>query len=544
MTDMIYGIDLGTTNSAIAYTYLGRHGAEVSLISNLDESDLTPSVVYFCQNGNHIVGQNALERYVSEPDRTCMRVKREMGRNVTWTISAIPKDVQVTPPMVSACILSYLTESAARKLELDLPPSRAVITVPAYFGDSQRQDTLDAARIAGIQATLLEEPTAALLDYVYQFSRIDRLGAVLPTGAAHVVVFDLGGGTLDISVCEVELLSSAMPSIKVIATDGDPKLGGTDFDIAMARLAIRKAMSGGPRGSHLGPLLDAMDEFESEGVVKDPQMAEVLAQHLTKAEIAKKRLSVDDHRTFPIPRVTGRVVDVEITREEFERELEPLLEKMGQAMDRALVRASEASGGRIASWGSVARCVLVGGATQTPAVRRLVDRLFGDAVTCAADRDRAVARGAAIKSALDSGVLMLGDLGFATTHDYGILNGAGDMESVIIPKGSEYPAEYSQSFHLPFSLDAGFPFNIGQRYMNGCASIGVKSFHHPFMYTGDELTVSLSIDADGLLHFRASDPQTGESLDEVISSQTGMTDQQIVDARASLRQMQGREGSV
>lgn len=534
MTDLIYGIDLGTTNSAIAYAFQGRHGAEVSLVRNLDESDLTPSVVYFRQDGSPIVGQNALERYVSEPDRTCIWVKREMGTEAPWRIEATPEDFYITPTQVSAHILRYMTESAARKLELEAPPSKAVITVPAYFGDAQRQATLDAASIAGIEATLIEEPTAALLDYVQYFSHENRLGELLTEGKADCVVFDFGGGTFDVSVCSVELRDSDIPSIRVIATDGDSRLGGTDIDVALARLAIDKAMRERPGSGHLDKLAEALEEFDKEGYVKDPEISHILAQHLMKAESIKKQLSTDQSRVFQIPRVGGRVVDVTIYREEFERQIESIINRIEEIMDRVLQRARESSGGRIASWDDIDRCVLIGGSTKIPIVRELVETACEGRVSERADADRSVARGAAIKSAFDSGVLMISDLGFSTAHDYGILDSAGKMELVIIPSGSKYPAEYSQTFPVPFSLDTGFHFNIGQRFGEGCKSIGVKSFYHPFMYTGDKLEVSLSIDGNGLINFKALDPKTNERLDEVITSQSGMTDQEIRDARESL----------
>jgi molecular chaperone DnaK len=526
MSDQIFGIDLGTTNTALSYLYMIDKRASVRLLKNRDGKELTPSVVYFQPNSDDsIVGTTALDKYIEDPDRTFRWVKREMGNSPDWTISAGTEPLKINPETISARILKFVCEDAEKNLELEAPISNVVITVPAYFGDAQKRATLDAAEIAGLKASLIEEPTAAILDYILNLRQEGRLRNVFNEDRSTVAVFDLGGGTFDLSVCEVifNKRSNGLPEILVIAKDGDPRLGGFDFDLALAKVALKKAIRQSPTNENLKVLDDSFEELRNESRITDRGLRDVVAELVHTAEQCKELLSHHESIDFRIPRFRNVVASVQISRKEFEDSIDEYIERIKEVISRTITQARSTTGGELDSWSKVDKVILIGGSTRIPAIARLVKSTFQVTPSRGADVDAAVAKGAAIKGALDSGHLVLGGLQMTTSHAYGVLNESGHMTTIIVPEGSKYPHEYRHKYEVPFSLDVNLPLRIGQRYLGSTKQIALKEFHHPFLYTGDQLDISITVDANGMLHFKTVEPNSGECLEESILEGIGMS---------------------
>jgi molecular chaperone DnaK len=379
--EKIIGIDLGTTNSVVAV----MEGSEVKVIPNAEGNRLTPSVVAFTDKSETIVGEPARRQAVTNPRRTVYSVKRFMGRRhseveseekivpyqVVGGASEYVKvqigDQQFTPQEISAKVLRKLKEAAESYLGHRV--SKAVITVPAYFNDAQRQATKDAGQIAGLEvARIINEPTAAALAYGLDKSKDQK-----------IVVFDLGGGTFDVSVLEVALSgdgdSSSSKIFEVISTNGDTHLGGDDFDQSLV--------------NHVA------NQFQKENGIdlrKDPMSLQRLQEACEKA---KKELSSLPQTDINLPFITADATGpkhllVTITRSTFEGLIDPLIERCKQpvlqALQDAKLRPSE-----------IDEVVLVGGSTRVPKVRELVKGIFGKDPHQGVNPDEVVAVGAAIQ---------------------------------------------------------------------------------------------------------------------------------------------------
>ena len=526
MRNQIFGIDLGTTNTALSYLYVMDGRSSVNLIKNRDGGKLTPSVVYFQPNSDKsIVGKAALSMYTKDPDRTFRWVKREMGKPIKWSVSTGAKPVEVNPETISARILKSVCEDAKRNLELEDPITNVVITVPAYFGDVQKRATLDAAEVAGLKASLIEEPTAAILDYILNLRQEGRLRRVLKKDRSTIAVFDLGGGTFDVSICEVIFggQSNGLPEILVMAKDGDPRLGGFDFDLSLAKAALEKAIRHSPTNENLKVLDESFQELRYESRITDRGLRDVVADLVKTAEECKKDLTHLESVDFHIPVFRNVATSVQISRKEFEDSIDAYIRRIKEVISRTIMQAKNITGRELDSGNKIDKVILIGGSTRIPVIDRLVENTFKIPASGGADRDEAVARGAAIKGALDSGLLVLGGVQMPTSHAYGVLDESGHMTTVIVPEGSKYPHEYHHKYEVPFSLDVNLPLRIGQRYLGRTKQIALKEFHHPFLYTGDQLDIGITVDTNGMLHFKAVEPNSREYLEESILQGIGMS---------------------
>jgi len=376
--EKIIGIDLGTTNSVVAV----MEGKDVKVIHNSEGNRLTPSVVAFTDKGDILVGEPAKRQAVINPRRTVYSIKRFMGRRhkevaveekmVPYEVVGGPEDYvkvrignkEYTPPEISAYILRKLKEAAEAYLGHKV--HKAVITVPAYFNDAQRQATKDAGEIAGLEVVrIINEPTAASLAYGLDKKENQK-----------IAVFDLGGGTFDISILEV-----AEGVFRVISTNGDTHLGGDDFDEALVNYVA--------------------EEFKKqEGIDlrKDPMALQRLVEACEKA---KKELSVAHSTDINLPFITAdasgpKHLQMTITRAKFEELIDPLVERCRgpvlQALKDAKLRPSD-----------IDEVVLVGGSTRVPKVQALVRELFGKEPNKEVNPDEVVAVGAAIQGAVLAG---------------------------------------------------------------------------------------------------------------------------------------------
>src|SRR5689334_6320700 len=418
--EKIIGIDLGTTNSVVAV----MEGKEAKVIPNAEGNRLTPSVVAFTDKGDVLVGEPARRQAVTNPKRTVYSIKRFMGRRhsevaneekmVPYEVIGGPSDYvkvragdkEFTPPEVSAKILRKLKEAAEAYLGHKV--NKAVITVPAYFNDAQRQATKDAGQIAGLEvARIINEPTAAALAYGLDKKEHEK-----------IMVFDLGGGTFDVSVLEV-----AEGVFRVISTAGDTHLGGDDFDQVLVNYVA--------------------DEFKKEQGI-DLRKDTMALQRLQEAcEKAKKELSSQSTTDINLPFITAdasgpKHLQMNITRAKFEQLVDHLIERCRgpvlQALKDAKLQPSE-----------IDEVVLVGGSTRIPKVQELVKKLFNKEPHKGVNPDEVVAIGAAIQGGIISGDVKDVVLLDVTPLSLGIET-EGEVMTVLVERNTTIPTEKKQTF--------------------------------------------------------------------------------------------------
>lgn len=421
-TPLAVGIDLGTTYSVIAY--LDPQGRPAS-ISNSSGDILTPSVVLFDEGGT-VVGKEAVLAAALEPGKVADCVKRDMGSK--YYHKKINGEL-LPPEVISSYVLRRLKSDAERKLG---PICKAVITVPAYFDETRRRATMDAGRLAGLDVLdIINEPTAAAIAYGYQAGFLDRSGRVGGDKPVRVLVYDLGGGTFDVTVVEMH-----GQSFRALATDGDVRLGGKDWDEKLVELAAERL---------------------SQEIGEDPrQCPETLEDMWLAAETAKKTLSERGKATVFVNH-RGRRLKIEITRQEFEAATEALVARTATTADIVVIQAG-------LEWSDIDRVLVVGGSTRMPMIVRMLEQLAGRAVDHSVSADEAVAHGAALYADL----LMQtegaggGHAQFSVTninsHSLGVVGidpETGDrVNKVIIAKNTPLPHSAARRFR---TFKAGQP---------------------------------------------------------------------------------------
>lgn len=482
----IIGIDLGTTNSCVAV----MEGGQPTVITNAEGSRTTPSIVAFTKDGERLVGEPAKRQAVTNADRTISSIKRDMGTDHGRTIDG----KKYSPQQISAMILSKLKSDAEQYLGEKV--TEAVITVPAYFNDAQRQATKDAGKIAGLDVKrIINEPTAAALAYGLDNEKEQK-----------IMVYDLGGGTFDVSIIEI-----GDGVIEVLATNGDTHLGGDDFDQRI-----------------MNWMVDEFKKKEGVDLSKDTMAMQRLKE---AAEKAKKELSASTTTNINLPFITATAdgpkhFDMDLSRAKFEELISDLVEKTAIPVQNAMKDAGLSNS-------DIGKVLLVGGSTRVPCVVEKVKQLMGQEPSKNLNPDECVAIGASIQGGKLAGDAGAGDILLLDVTPLSLsIETMGGIATRLIERNTTIPTKKSQIFSTAADNQTAVDINVlqGERqFAKDNKSLGQFRLDGipPAMRGVPQIEVTFDIDANGIVNVSAKDLGTGKEQHITITAGSNMSDSDI-----------------
>ncbi|MDY2726380.1 MAG: molecular chaperone DnaK [Anaerostipes faecalis] len=496
----IIGIDLGTTNSCVAV----MEGGQPVVITNSEGQRTTPSIVAFTKNGERLVGESAKRQAVTNVDRTVASVKRQMGSDRRVKIDG----EKYSPQEISAMILMKLKKDAENYLGETV--EKAVITVPAYFSDAQRQATKDAGKIAGLQVErIINEPTAAALAY-----GLDK------SVSQKIMVYDLGGGTFDVSVIEI-----GDGVVEVLATSGDNHLGGDDFDARIVQYLLK--------------------EFKAQEGIDLSKDQTAVQRIMEEAEKAKKELSSAMSVQINLPFITTtnqgpKHMDISLTRAKFQELTYDLIDKTAGPVNQALSDAG-------ISASQLNQVLLVGGSTRMPAVSDKVKQLAGKEPSKTLNPDECVALGAAIQGGKMAGESGLNEILLMDVTPLSLsIETAGGVATRLIERNTTIPTRYSQIFTTAANFQTSVDIKVlqGERAMakdnQVLGNFRLKGIKRA-MRGIPQIEVTFDIDVNGILNVSAKDLGTGKEQSITITSSSNLSDEDIQRAMEDAKEYESQD---